>query len=250
MATPTMFSYACLLVSILKQSLLLPLTVVHQAALSLVSLLTVLFLLIYSEDSMENASMEESAETHKFRVSVVVNGAMADALGRFVSPWPAMGAPVDATSSVSYEQYKPPKELLLLLDEAQTPPEIRNIAFNALNRPADIVSRSEEPHATKETFKKPKAVDVPKSSESSQSTLEGSPSDCSHSPSESTASLSSSIGPTMKGSDEGARAKKATFSSLLSSTTNLVGSMKHAIKDSSSTEKKTNSERLQQVTRS
>ena len=112
--------------------------------------------------------MEESIEAPQCGVSVVVDGAMSNAQCAFISPWPEMETAIDASSIVDYEQYEPPKELLLLLDEAQTPAEIQKIVLDSLKRPQQLVPRSGEHNPAEGPSATPIVVDVPESGESSQ----------------------------------------------------------------------------------
>ncbi len=196
--------------------------------------------------------MEGGAETPKCRVSIIVTGEMPGAQGPFMSTWPEMETTPDDASNADYGQYAPPKELRILLDETQAPPEIRDIVLNSLDRPEGLVSGSEEPKSAKIPSAVARVVSIPGTSESSQVAAVGSHSDQSHSRSASITSLSLSTSRTTNDSDDGVRhtTKKATLSALLSSATNLIGSVKHAIKDSSTTEKNLGSKTVQKVTNS
>ena len=176
------------------------------------------------DEPLEDELTEEGAEAPKFQVSVLVNRVLPGPQDHFVSPWPEMEAFIEDASNLDYERYHPPRELLLLLDEAQTPPEIQVIVHSSLRSPDGAISGSEESRTPETPSENPQVVN---------------PSNGSHSRSVSTTSLSLSPSATPRGSDDGARhgSKKATFSTFLSSTTNFLGSVKQAMKDSSTAAK-------------
>lgn len=239
-----LWPYSCLLVLVPIQIYFLPLTLACQAGASLFSLLVLSWALICSEDSMAIMSIERDGDTPRCRVSVVVNRATPGALGPLVSLWPEMDGWIDDASDVDHEQYEPPRELLLLPEEKQTPPEIQDIVLSSLKGSDEVELRSEEPKASQDPTANSKGVEDTESSVLSQCRPLGSPSDRTHSSSASTNSLSLSTSRTTNSSNESARhtpPKKAKFSALLLSTTNLIGSVKHAIKDSSTTEKNSRS---------
>lgn len=237
---------SCLLAYVLLHTLMY-LATVSPCFLSIISWILVCF-----EDPVDQISMEEGAATAKCQESVATSGVMPGEQHPLISPWPAIEAPVDGASNIDYEQYQPPKELFLLLDKDETPPEIRNIVLSSINKPEKAVSDSEKPKTLEDPSANPEVVGIPQSSESSQVTRVASRPDQSHSRSVSTASLSLSTSRTTNGSDDGTRlgSKKATLSALLSSTTNLIGSVKQAIKNPSTAERHAVSETSQKVHKS
>ena len=255
-----MFLGVCLLESVLILTCLLPLTPFEQAIISLFSILLVLYLLVTSEDAVEDSSMEEDDKPPKCQVSIVVSGAAPDAEDPLASPWPEMAASIvveeedgDDAVDIDHEQHHPPQELYLLLDEVQTPAAIQDIVLNSLNIPAeDAVPESEVPQTSKEPPTDPPVEEIPESSGVLQVTPVGSPSNMSHSPSISTTSSSLSTSPTTNGSVDGARSRsnKSIFFALLSSKTDIIGPMKLAMKDRSSTGKSATYERPHRAARS
>jgi hypothetical protein len=193
--------------------------------------------------------MNEGTETIKHQVSVTTGRGMQDAQHPYISPWPAMEVAVDNATDVDYEQYPPPKELYLLLGNDQTPPEIQNIVLSSINKPDKAAPRSEEAKNPEDDFANSEIVEIPQSSESSPVMTVISPPDQNHSRSTSTNSLSLHTSRTTNGSDSVSRLrfKKLTISTLLSSTTNLIGSVKQAMKSPLAAEKYDVSEMSQKV---
>jgi IBR domain, a half RING-finger domain len=174
---------------------------------------------------------------------IKVNGEMEvpSAQDDLVSSWPGIDISLDdaAADDDDYEQHDPPKELLLLPGEEQTPPEVRDLVLNSLNR-AEIVSGSEDPSGPNDTPDDLRAIEIPQRSESSSQAIpESGGSNSSHSPSTSTLSFSMSTNSNTNTSEDVSRhgARKAGFSALLSSAATLFGSVKPATKGSSLTNK-------------
>ncbi|ERF69518.1 hypothetical protein EPUS_01847 [Endocarpon pusillum Z07020] len=260
MAMPSMFLGVCLFKSVLILNILLPRTPFEQAIISLFSILLAVYLLVTSEDPVEDSLMEEGDKPPKCQVSIFVSGAAPDAEDPLVSPWLEMAVSLvaeeegddDNAVDIDHEQHHPPQELYLLLDEGQTPPPIRDIVLNSLNIPEDAVPVSEMPQASEEPPSDPYVEEIPDSRGALQVTPVGSPSDMSHSPSTSTTSSSLSTSPTTNGSVDGARSgsNKSIFSALLSSRTNIIGPMKQAMKDRPSIGKSATYERSPRAVRS
>ncbi|KAF7509194.1 hypothetical protein GJ744_008254 [Endocarpon pusillum] len=266
MAMPSMSLGVCLFKSVLILNSLLPLTPFEQAIVSLFSILLALCLLVASEDSGQDSLMEAGDKSPKCQVSIVVSGAAPDAEDPVVPPWLEKAVSLvaedeeeeeddddDDAVDIDHEQHHPPQELHLLLDEVQTPPPIRDIVLNSLNRPAeDAVSESEMPPASEEPPTDPHVEEIPDSRGALQLVPVGSPSDMSHSPSTSTTSSSLSTSPTTNGSVDGARSgsNKSIFFALLSSRKNIMGPMKQAMKDRPSIGKSARCERSLRAARS
>jgi hypothetical protein len=240
-------AYAFLTLFIPKQTHFSTGSLVLQAALSTCALLAICSTLVLSEDPVETASMEGDADEPECQVLIMVNGEAAPAAkDSLVSPWPEMEISIDnASNEVDYERIDRMKELHLLLDEGETPPEIRDIVLTSLKRPEEVVSTSAELDTRNENLELPKAS----AALSVQEQPSSSPSHRSHSPSASMTSFSLSTSPATNTSDDGARymAKKAKLSALLASTTSLIGTVKSALKDSSLADKKAAPKKLQEA---
>jgi hypothetical protein len=244
-------TYALLTLFIPKQTHFSTGSLVLQAALSICALLAIFSTLVLSDDPVETASMEGDADEPECQVLIMVNGEAAPtAKDSLVSSWPEMEISIDnASNDVDYERIDQMKELHLLLDEWETPPEIRDIVLTSLNRPEEVVSASSELDTRNENQELPKASAALGSSGGVQEQPSSSPSHRSHSPSASITSFSLSTGPTTNTSDDVARymAKKARLSALLASTTSLIGTVKSTLKDSSLADKKATPKKLQQA---
>lgn len=208
----------------------------YQAALSLFSLFLLFCSLMSSEDPVETTSIEvEGTESQQCRVSIVLNGKLLDDMDFLLSPWPKMDMTVDDTFNLDVEQYDQPPELRLLLDEKQTPAEVRDILLNSLQVPGEeVVSGSQDPNFADDQIQNPKIEEGSGNGESSRSLLRSSSEYQGHSPSTSTTSLSLSTVPTAGSSDDSIRqgSRKPALSALVSSTANFFESVKHAMKDS------------------
>jgi hypothetical protein len=166
--------------------------------------------------------MSEDSGTLEYQRSINTGGGMRIVQQAYILPWPAMEAFADDATNLDYQQYPHPEELFLLLDKAQAHPETRNI----VQTPDDGLANS-------------KMVEISQSSESSPVIAVVSPSDQSHSRSTSSASPSLHTNQTTNSSDSGNRLgfKKATLSTFFSSTTNLIGCVKQAMKSPLTVEK-------------
>lgn len=239
-------AYAFLTLFIPKQTHFSTGSLVLQAALSTCALLAICSTLVLSEDPVEIASMEGDADEPECQVLIMVNGEAAPAAkDSLVSPWPEMEISIDnASNDVDYERIDRMKELHLL-DEGETPPEIRDIVLTSLKRPEEVVSTSAELDTRNENPELPKAS----AALSVQEQPSSSPSHRSHSPSALMTSFSLSTGPATNTRDDGARymAKKARLAALLASTTSLIGNVKSALKDSSLADKKAAPKKLQEA---
>lgn len=175
----------------------------------------------------------------------------------FISPWSDRNPPPDCNWDMEYTQHRPPNELRLLLDHIQTPPEIRNIVFKSLDRPANSRSASSTlsniSHQSKDTPANPSnTVSAQPRSDGATTTLSSAHRRSSHearngtflnpSPSTSTSSLSLPLCETEKSSRSGSSSstedgakhpKKPSLTSIISSTTNIIGSMKQALRETS-----------------
>jgi hypothetical protein len=243
-------SSICLLVFILKPICFLPLIFLLHVTASLLSLDVAFWFLISAQPPTEHTPMERQAETSQCPVSVMVHRDILDEDAALVSPWPELEGSVEDASNVNYEQFEEaPQELSLLLDASQTPPEIQNIVLNSLNKPEEAINKSGAQQTSEDPSPNPSSVELPGSREVIQVTPPDSLLDRSHSPTISNATPSLSTSRTTESSDESDRHgfKKATLSNLLSSTTNLIGSMKNALKDSSPIENGAGFKRTQYV---
>ena len=192
---------------------------------------------------MKASYMERNSNIQNLSVMVRANGEMAlpNCEDIFVSPWPEIDPSPDDASNGDYEQYDAPRELLLLLDEEQTAPEVREIVLNSLARTEEVVSASEDPSGPNELSDGLRAIEIPETSESSQQVPDSRRSQSFYSLSTSTHSLSTSTSPDSNNSEDvtGYGPKKVKLSTLLSSATHLFGSVKQAITESSSADKVT-----------
>jgi hypothetical protein len=239
--------FALLLLCILIHTCLPSLTSVQQANFSLLSLFIVFWVFVFSEDSMESTSIGDDSEAPECHVSVLMSGAISCTESPFVSTWPELETSLDDASDVNYEHHNPPGELLLLLDEGQTPPEIRDIVRSSLKRPKEVVSESSETKATENSSSNPKIVDNSNTRGPSSVTSEGSSSDQSHSPSGSNTSLVLSTSRTTNSSNEAGRpvSKKAALSAFFSSKASLIGCVTHLTMDPLLPEKNAGSQIVQ-----
>jgi hypothetical protein len=233
MAMLSMWAFAHLLLCILIQTCLPSLTSVYQATVSLLSLFIIFWVLVFSEDSMDSTSTGDDSGTPECQVSVLVSGAISCTQCPFVAPWPELETSLDDASDVNYEQHNQPGELLLLHDEAQTPPEIRDIVRSSLKTPKEVVSESSETKATENPSSKPETVENLNARGPYSVTSEYSSSEQSHSPSGSNTSLALSTSRTTNSSNEAGRpvSKKAALSAFFSSKVSLIGLVTHLTMD-------------------
>jgi hypothetical protein len=168
-----------------------------------------------------------------------------------VSSWPESDLSLDRSQDTDYEQHEPPKELTLFLSEEQTPPEIRDIVLRSLERQQQPEAQNGEPSAPNDSTENGTVVATADNEALSADPSTTNAPDIS-SPSASSTSLSLSTSPTTNSSEEGTRhgSKKATLSAILSTTTNLIGLVKHALQDSSSSGKAEGSESSRKLRKS
>jgi hypothetical protein len=112
--------------------------------------------------------MSEGTETIDYQRFITTGGGRRDVQQPYILPWPAMEGLMDDANKVDYEQYPPPKELFLLLDEAETPPEIREIVLRSTSQkrpPLDFRNSRLQKMILQipRWSKPPKAVDLPQS---------------------------------------------------------------------------------------
>jgi len=186
--------------------------------------------------------MSEDSGTIEYQRSETTGRGMRDTQQPYILPWPAMEG----------FAYPLPKELFLLLDKTQTSLEIRNIVLSSVNKAEKATAGFEELETPEDGFANPKMVEISQSSESSSVMTVASPSDQSHSRSTSSGSLSLHINQNTNSNESGTRLglKKATLSTFFSSTTNLIGCVKQAMKSPSTAEKDDSSERSKKLGRS
>ena len=189
--------------------------------------------------------MESAANESLLEPTAVVSTAQDGVECQFVSPWPELKPVPETTSDQEYTQYRPPNELRLLLDQAQTLPEVRNLIFKSLDRPVHHLSPPSI-HTSQPPPQEEVEISPPQSRRSSRSTPYGTFLDQDQSPTVSATSLPLSItqSSTRSGSrssnssstEDGAKKppKKPGLSAILSTTTNLLGSVKQALRDTSS----------------
>jgi hypothetical protein len=193
--------------------------------------------------------MSEGTKTIEYQRFITTSGGMRDVQQPYILPWPAMEGLMDDANKVDYEQYPPPKELFLLLDEAETPPEIRDIVLRSVNKPEKAATGFQELKAPEDDFADPKMVETSQSSGSSPVMTVVSHSDQSQSRSTSSASLSLHTSGTIQDSDGGTRQgfKKVKLSTFFSSTTNIIGCVKQAMKGPSTAERHDSSEKSKKL---